>query len=332
MAMRHANRNRANARRRALLTAPVALLARPAPGQGAWPPRPVRIVVPFPPGGPADILGRLLAERLAGPWGQPVIVENRPGAAGNLGTAAVARMAPDGLTLLLVASSHVQGAALYRALPFDPIRDFTPITMFAYYSLVLVVHPSVPVRSLAEYEAYARAQDGALTVASAGVGTPTHLASELFRIRSGVPWTAVPFQGAAPAHTAVLSGQVQSLFSNPILAAPAVRDGSFRGIATTGLARAAQLPELPTIAESGYPGFEAGTWYALLAPAGLPPDLAERIHADVQRALAPPEMRARFAAQSLEPRDLGPQALAALMREELARWTEVIRTLGIRAD
>ncbi len=316
--------------RRALLAAPV-LVPGPVRAQ-AWPQRPIRIVVPFPPGGPADILGRLLAERLGAAWGQPVIVENRPGAAGNLGTAQVARMAPDGQSLLLVASSHVQGAALYRTLGFDPIRDFSPITMFAYYALAVVVHPAVPVANLAEYIAYAKQRDGALTVASAGVGTPTHLASELFRIRAGLTWTSVPFQGAAPAHTAVISGQVQSLFSSIVLAAPAIRDGGFRGIATTGAQRSPHLPALPTLAESGFPGFEAGTWYALLAPAGLPPELAARIHADVAKSLATPEMRARFDAQSLEMRDLGPAALGAVMQEELARWSEVIRTLGIRAD
>ncbi|WP_431271500.1 tripartite tricarboxylate transporter substrate-binding protein [Dankookia sp. P2] len=232
----------------ALLAAPVRAQARPA--------RPVRLVVPFPPGGPADVLARLLAERLAEGWGQPVIVENRGGAGGNIGAEAVARAAPDGHTLLLCASSHVQGAALYNRLPFDPIRDFTPVAQLAYYSLVLVVHPSVPAADLAEFEALLRARPGEVTITSAGVGTPTHLTAELFRSRAGVAFTHVPFGGAAPAHAALLGGQVQAMFHNPVMAVPAVQAGRLRALATTGAARAVALPAVPTLAESGYPGFE----------------------------------------------------------------------------
>ena len=292
----------------------------------------MRIVAPFAPGGPADFIARVLAERLAPVWNQPVVVENRPGAGGNVGAEHVARTPPDGHTLLVAANTLVTAPALVPRLAFDPMRDFTPIAQVACHPHVLVVHPSVPARSVAELQDLARAQGGALTIASAGVGTPTHLASELFRIRSGVTFTPVPYQGAAPAHTALLSGQVQAMFNNPVLAGPAIRDGRLRGLATCGLARSPQLPELPTMAESGFPGFEAGTWYGLLGPAGIPAPIVERIHADVQRVLAQPDLRARFAAQGLEPLDAGPEAFARRMREELARWTEVIRTAGIRAD
>jgi tripartite-type tricarboxylate transporter receptor subunit TctC len=308
-----------------------ALLAAPARAQ-AWPSRPVRIVVPFPPGGPADVLGRLLAERLAEGWGQPVIIENRGGAGGNIGAEAVARAAPDGHTLLLCASSHVQGAALYSRLPFDPIRDFTPIAQLAYYSLVLVVHPSVPATNLAEFEALLRANPGQVTITSAGVGTPTHLTAELFRSRAGVEFTHVPFGGAAPAHAALLGGQVQAMFHNPVMAVPAVQAGRLRALATTGAVRAVALPEVPTLAESGYPGFDSGTWYAVLGPAGLPAPVVARIDADLRRVIALPAVRDRLAAQSMEPRDIEPETLAAVMREELVRWTEVIRRLGIRQD
>ena len=315
--------------RRAALGA--ALLAAPARAQ-AWPTRPVRLVVPFPPGGPADVLARLLAGPLAESWGQPVIVENRAGAGGNIGAEAVARAAPDGHTLLLNASSHVQGAALYTKLAFDPVRDFSPITQIAYYSLVLVVHPSVPVTDLAGFEALLRAKPGEVTITSAGVGTPTHLTAELFRIRAGVEFTHVPFGGAAPAHAALLGGQVMAMFHNPVMSVPAVQAGRLRALATTGAARAAALPDVPTLAESGYPGFESGTWYLVVGPAGLPAPVVARIDADLRRAIALPAVREKLAAQSMEPRDLGPDPLAALMREELARWTEVIQRLGIRQD
>src|SRR4051812_22860470 len=267
-----------------------ALLAAPARAQ-AWPSRPVRLVVPFPPGGPADVLARLLAERLAEGWGQPVVVENRGGAGGNIGAEAVARAAPDGHTLLLCASSHVQGAALYTRLAFDPVRDFTPVAQLAYYSLVLVVHPSVPATDLAGFEALLRAQPGQVTVASAGIGTPTHLTAELFRSRAGVEFTHVPFGGAAPAHAALIGGQVQAMFHNPVMAVPAVQAGRLRALATTGAARAVALPAVPTLAEGGYPGFESGTWYAVLGPAGLPAPVVARVESDLRRTVALPAVR-----------------------------------------
>ncbi len=298
----------------------------------AWPTRPVRLIVPFPPGGPADVIGRSLAERLGEIWGQPVVVENRGGAGGNIGAEHVARAAPDGHTLLLAASSHVQNVALYRSLPYDPIRDFTPITQVAYYGLVVVVHPSVPARTLAEFTALMREKPGQVTITSAGTGTPTHLSAELFALRAGVTFTHVPFQGAAPAHTALLAGQVQAMFHNPVLAVPAVRAERLRALATTGTARSPTLPEVPTIAESGYPGYEAGTWYAVLGPAGLPAPVVAKVDADLHQVLAQPALRQRFAAQSLEIPGAGPEQLGRIMREDLERWAALIRRLGIRAD
>jgi tripartite-type tricarboxylate transporter receptor subunit TctC len=318
-------------RRRTLFTLGGAMLASPALAQ-AWPTRPVRLVVPFPPGGPADAIGRILAEPLAETWGQPVIIDNRGGAGGNIGADLVAKAPPDGQTLLLAASSHVQGAALYRRLAFDPIRDFTPIAQVAYYSLVVVVHPSVPATNLRELEAYMRANPGRLTMTSAGVGTPTHLAAELFRTSAGLEFTHVPFQGAAPAHTALLGGQVQAMFHNPVLAVPAVQAGQLRAIATTGTSRARALPDVPTLAESGYPGFEAGTWYAVLGPAGMPRALVAKIDADLRRAVALPSVGERFARQSMETREMGPDELATTMQAELDRWGGVIRRLGIQQD
>ncbi|MEO3471451.1 tripartite tricarboxylate transporter substrate binding protein [Roseomonas sp. CAU 1739] len=317
--------------RRSLLGIAGAALASPAIAQ-AWPTRPVRLVVPFPPGGPADAIGRILGEPLSEGWGQPIVIDNRGGAGGNIGADVVAKSPPDGQTLLLAASSHVQGAALYRRLAFDPIRDFTPITQVAYYSLVVVLHPSVPATTVSELEAYMRANPGRLTMTSAGVGTPTHLAAELFRTRAGLEFTHVPFQGAAPAHTALLAGQVQAMFHNPVLAVPAVQAGHLRAIATTGEARAQALPNVPTLAESGYPGFEAGTWYAVLGPAGLPTAMVSKIDGDLRRVVALLTVRDRFSRQSLETRSMGPEDLATAMQVELDRWGQVIRQLGLQQD
>ncbi len=315
--------------RRALL----ACAALPATARAqAWPTRPVRLIVPFVPGGPADLIGRILAEALERGWGQPVVVENRGGAGGNLGAELVARAAPDGHTLLLNTSGQVQGAAMYRKLAFDPVADFTPIAMVAYYGLVVVVRPGLAAASLADFVALMRARPGEITVASAGVGTPTQLTAELFRLRAGAAFTPVPFNGAAPAQTALLAGQVDAMFQNPVLAVPAVRDGKLRALATTGAARAEALPDVPTVAEQGYPGFEGGTWYAVLGPAGMPADLTTRIEADLRRAVAQPAVRERFAAQSLETRDIGAAALGGIMQEDLRRWSELIRRLGLTQD
>ena len=320
-------------RRKALvLSAAAGALAVGSACAAPWPTSPVRLVVPFPPGGPADVIGRLLGEKLGEAWGQPVIVENRGGAGGNIGADFVARSAPDGNTLLLAASSHVQGAALYSRLAFDPIRDFTPITQIAYYGLVLVVNPSVPADTLRGFEALLRAEPGGITIASAGTGTPTHLTAELFATRAGITFTHVPYQGAAPAQTALLAGQVQAMFNNPVLAVPAVRAGQLRALATTGSVRSTTLPEAPTVAEEGYPGFESGTWYAVLGPAGMPVPLVAKIDADLRRVVALPAVRQRFATQSLEVRGAGPEGLAATMRDDHARWSEVIRRLGLRFE
>jgi len=317
--------------RRTVLACCAVLLAASAQAQ-AWPVRPVRLVVPFPPGGPADAIGRALADRLSGIWGQPVVVDNRAGAGGNIGAEHVARSAPDGYTLLLAASSHVQNATLYRHLPYDALRDFTPVTQVAYYSLVLVVHPSVHAGTLREFEALLRENPGKVAVTSAGVGTPTHLASELFRIRGGFDFVHAPFQGAAPAHTALLAGQVQAMFHNPVLAVPAVQAGKLRALATTGERRSPQLPEVPTLAESGYPGFEAGTWYAVLGPARLPAEIVTNINDNLQHVLAVPELRAQFSRLGLETLSAGPDELSRIMRADFDRWAEVIRTVGIQPN
>ena len=308
-------------------------LAAAAPAQAQnFPSKPVRLIVPFPPGGPADVMGRIYADKLTTLWGQNVLVDNRAGAAGNIGSEITAKAVPDGYTLLLVASSHVINSSLYDKLPYDPIRDFTPISQVAYYALVLVAHPSVPAATLKELVALAKAEPGKLALVSAGNGTPTHLTAELFRSAAGIDFLHVPYKGAAPATNDLLAGQGQLMFNNPVSSIPHVRTGRLRAIAVTGAKRSAIAPEIPTIAESGYPGFEAGTWYAFLAPAGLPREVLAKLSTDIIAVTQMADVRARFAAMGVESIGASPAQLAAIMRAEQEKWARVIRAANIKPD
>ncbi len=315
----------------ALLSAPALARAQQAAAP-AWPDRPVRLVVPYAPGGPTDILARALAERLHDAWRQPVVVENRPGAGSAIGTEYVARQPADGTTLLVAATAHVMNPPLMPRLPFDPIRDFTAVVNTAYHPMVLAVHPSVPAATLPEFVAAAKARPGGLTMVSSGVGTASHLAMALFAQAAGIELTHVPFAGAAPAQAAILGGQVQAGFLNSTVAVPPLRAGALRGLAVTDRNRWRDLPDLPTMAELGHPEVEAGSWYGILAPAGLPPALRDRIHRDIAAALRQPALRDRVIAAGLDPIEVGPEAFQAQMTAELAKWSRVVREAGIRAD
>ena len=306
-------------------------LGGPAQAQN-YPVRAVKIIVGFAPGGPADVLARIYADKLGTLWGQSVLVDNRAGAGGNIGSDITAKAAADGYTLVLAPSSHVTNGALYSKLPYDPIKDFTPISQVAYYSLVLAVHPSVPATNLKELVALAKSQPGKLSVASAGTGTPTHLAAELFRIAAGIELTHIPYKGAAPATNDLLGGQASMMFNNPVSAMPQVRSGRLRGLATTGLTRAPIAPDLPTVAESGYPGFEAGTWYAFLGPAGLPREIVGKLATDITEVTRTAEVRSRFAAIGVDAIGTTPELLAAIMQSDLEKWSKVIREANIKAD
>lgn len=305
-----------------------AAFAQPA----TYPAKPVRLIIPFAAGGPADVIARVYAEKLNRLWAQPVIPDNRPGAGGNIASELTAKAPPDGYTLLIAANSHVTNGALYSGLRYDPIKDFTPISQIAYYSLVLVANPALPARNLQELVAYAKANPSKLSIGSAGSGTPTHLASELFRRVAGIDFVHVPYKGAAPATTDLIGGQLQLMFNNPVSALPQMKSGKIRAIATTGLARSPASPEVPTIAESGYPGFEAGTWYAFLGPAGMPKDIVAKIAADLSAISKMEDVRERLLAQAVEVRATTPEALSAIMRADSERWSKVIRDANIKPD
>ncbi|GGG36649.1 hypothetical protein GCM10010964_25660 [Caldovatus sediminis] len=319
-------------RRLALGAAAAATLGRPAAAADPWPTRPVRIVVPFAPGGFTDIAARLLAAQLSPRLGQSVVIENRAGAAGIIGTEAVARSEPDGYTLVMGGvSTHAMNVTLYRRLPYDPQRDFAAVSGVANGPNILVVHPSLPVRDLAGLIALARERPGRLTYGSAGAGTSTHLAGELFRGMAGVDVLHVPFRSTSLATTALLGGQLDMMFDTLASALPHVRDGKLRALAVTSPRRIAALPDLPTMAET-LPGFEVGVWTGLFAPVATPRPIVERIAAATRDALAAPGLVARFAELGVAPHPAGPDEYAAFMRAEIERWGAVIRRAGITAD
>lgn len=298
----------------------------------SYPDRPVRLVVPFPAGGPADALGRILGAKLTERWGQPVVIENRGGAGGNIGAAVVARAAPDGYTLLLNASSHVINASLTENLPYDPINDFTPISEVASYMLVLVVHPSLPASTLKEFVDVARSRPGGLTVVNAGSGTPTHLAAVLFAQAAGLNFVHLAHRGAGPATNDLVAGHVLAMFNNPVNAVPQAKANTLRAIAATGSKRLSLLPDLPTIAESGYPGFETRTWYGLFGPANLPPEHVAKLSADLRWALQTPDVAEKLAAQGWDIVGSAPADFALVLKAELDKWSAVIKAAKIKEN
>jgi tripartite-type tricarboxylate transporter receptor subunit TctC len=294
---------------------------------------PVRFVVGFTPGGPSDILARSLAEELAGPLGQPVVVENRPGAGGNLAAEIVAKSAPDGNTWLLGNNSILAtNQALYSHLGYDPVKDFAPVALVAIQPNILVVHPSVPAHSVPELIAYAKTQPGKLNYASSGAGAAAHLAGELFKTMTGVQMVHVPYKGAQPALTDVIAGQCQLMFATSASVIPYIKAGRLRALAVTTAKRSASVPDLPTLAESGVPGFEAITWHGVVVPAHTPPGTVARLNRAIDTALADPQLLERLNNLGAEVSPGSPQDFAAYIAREIPKWTKVVRDSGAKAE
>lgn len=297
-----------------------------------YPTRPVRIVVPSSAGGGTDILARLMAKKLTESMGQPFIVENRAGAGQALGIDVVARAPADGYTLLMAASAIVLNQVLSKKTSYDTVRDFAPVSLVASVSNVLVVHPALPVKTEAELIDYAKAHPGLLNYSSAGTGTSPHLSMELFRSMAGITMTHVPYKGTGPATVDVVGGQVQLSMPNLLTAMPHIKSGTLRALGVTGPRRATALPNVPTIAEAGLPGYESVQWYGLLAPAGTPAPIVARLHAEIAKSLASPEMQAAMTNEGAEAVGNKPEEFAAFIKSEIDKWSMVVKTARIQHD
>jgi tripartite-type tricarboxylate transporter receptor subunit TctC len=318
--------------RRFAIGASLALVAAWASAQ-TYPAKPIRIVVPFPPGGATDILARDVAQKLSEAWGQQVIVDNRPGAGGNIGSELVAHSAPDGYTLEMgTVGTHAINASLYAKMPYDHVKDFAPVILVAGVPNVLVVNPAVPANSVAELIAYAKANPGKLNFASSGNGTSIHLSGELFKVMAGVQMTHIPYKGSAPAMQDLLGGQVQLMFDNLPPSLPQIKAGKVRALAVTSLTRAPALPDVPTVAEAGLPGFEASSWFGILAPAGTPPAIVARLNAEIAKWLATPEAKEKLSKQGANAAGGTPEDFAKHIAAETAKWAKVVKDSGAKID
>jgi tripartite-type tricarboxylate transporter receptor subunit TctC len=297
-----------------------------------YPAKPIRIVVPFPPGGATDEAARLIATKMGEHWGQPVVVDNRPGAGGNVGSDVVAKSTPDGYTLVMgVTGSHAINTSLYSKMPYDPVKDFIAISQVAVVPNVLVVHPSVPAKNLAELVALAKTEPGKLNYASLGNGTAAHLGMEMLKTAAGIDVTHVPYKGSAPAVSDLIAGQVQMMVDGLPSSLPHVKAGQLRAIAITSLHRSPSLPDLPTIAET-YPGFYADAWSGLFAPKGTPKPVIDKLSTEVQRILRLPDVRQKLAALGAEPVGSTPSEFAAHVNREIAKWAKVVKSSGAKVD
>lgn len=316
-----------------IIVVALGMLAGDAARAQPYPSRPLKMIVPFPPGG-ADVMARLIADRMSAALGQPVVVENRAGGGGGtVGTKAVATAPPDGHTLLFTSPGPLTtGAAVYRSLDYDPIRSFTPVALIAVSPILLVVHPGVPARTVQEFIAHARVHPGKISFASAGYGTLPHLFGELLRQRAGIEIVHVPYRGSGPAITDLLAGQVQMLIDNTRNMMPFVQAGQLRALAVTSRTRPVELPELPTMIESGYPELLASYWNGVLAPAGTPAAVVDQLNAVINASLTTAEVQASVSKLGMSAKAGTPNELAALIADELARWTAVARAANIKVE
>jgi tripartite-type tricarboxylate transporter receptor subunit TctC len=308
-------------------------LALPLALAQTYPAKPVKLVVPFPPGGATDVVARTLGQKLSEAWGQPVVVENRTGAGGNIGADVVAKAAPDGYTLLVASPAEIAiNPHLYPQMPYDAAKDLVPVAQLATAPLVLVVHPSVPAKTVDDLIRLAKAQPAKINFASSGSGGPQHMAGELFKLLAKVDATHVPYKGGAPAITDLLGGQVQFFFAGVPPALPHIKSGRLRAIAVTTPRRSALLPELPTVAESGLPGFAIDNWQGLLAPAGTPPAVIAKLDADIAKVERDPEFAARLRALGAETVESSPAKFGAFIRSESEKYADIIRKSRARLD
>jgi len=316
--------------------AAAAFLPAPAHAQpadaAAWPAKPIRWVVPFPPGGAMDVIARTLGERAGRALGQPFVIENRPGAGGNIGADAVAKSPADGYTIMITSIGMATNKALYAKLSYDPAKDFAPISLLAVVPNVLVVNANSPDKTVADVIAHAKREPGKLTYASAGNGTSIHLAGEVFASMAGLNLLHVPYKGSGPAVTDMLGGQVDLMFDSITSAAPHIQSGKLRALGVTSARRSATLPNVPTIAEAGVPGYEVSPWFAVFAPAGTPAPIVQKLNAALLDAMKQPDTQARFDAIGAQPIGSTPAELAAHVDKEMARWGKLIKERNIRMD
>jgi tripartite-type tricarboxylate transporter receptor subunit TctC len=304
----------------------------PAAWAQSYPLKPIRFVAPIPAGGSTDTLARDIAKRLSDAWGQPVVVENLPGAAGSIGAAAVAKAAPDGYTILLVNVGHAINASVYPTLPFDSVKDFSPIILMASLSMGLVVHPSVPAQSLKEFIALAKSKPGGLNFGSSGNGGASHLAGEIFKSMTGTQLVHVPYKGSAPAVADLLAGHVQAMFSDMPLATPYIKAGKLRPLAIAAPRRSPIMPDLPTFQEAGLPGYDIGVWVGILAPAGVPKDIVAKLNAEIARILKLPDMRDRVQGIGFDLVASTPEQFAAILQADVAKFAKVVKEAGVKAN
>jgi tripartite-type tricarboxylate transporter receptor subunit TctC len=316
---------------RALAVLLAAFAAPGAPAQG-YPSKTVRIIVPFAAGGPADIYARVIGEKLQGALGQAFVIENRPGGGAIVGTDAVAKSAPDGYTLLMMSNTHTVNESLFAEKPYVLLRDLAPVAPVNYSDLVMVVHPSVPASTVAEFIALAKARPGTLNYASSGPGTPYHMAGELFKAMAGVDVVHVPYKGSSGARTDILGGQVQMMFDAITTMAPQVRAGKLKALGTSGKVRSTVLPEVPTVSEAGVPGYDAVIWLGIMAPAGTPRPVIERLNAEITRAANAPETKEGWAKQGAVAMSMTPDEFGRFMREDIEKWARVVKISGAKPD
>lgn len=305
----------------------------PHGGTDAWPAKPITYVVPFAAGGTTDLLGRLIGQRLSQALGQSVVIENRAGAGGNIGSDYVAKAAPDGYTILGgTISSHAINVSLYPKMPYDPVRNFQPVTLIGTLPNVLVVNASSPWKSVQDVIAAAKARPGSINFGSSGNGTSQHLAAELFANMAGLRMTHVPYKGSSQAVQALLGNQVDLVFENSVAAVPMIQAGKFRALATTGARRSSELPDVPTMAESGLSGYEIVSWQAVFAPAGTPQPIVNKLATEIGKIIRQPDIRAKLASMGVEPSGAGPAELANFQKSEVAKWANLIKVANIHLE